>query len=199
MLPKSFVKPAFSAMAIAACVLTGGLVTEQGFTGGTQANAQGLPGITFRWNNREGFHELSHVIELSNSPNNYGRYRLQLKASDMKLAASQFTVNIPDHFDGKFDEKEIELRVCSTPGNFLRRAKCEAVPVDDVRVDMEARQIAIYPAQPIPAKTNVELVFSNVKNPRSPGMYQFNGLVEVPGDVPLLRPLGAWILTFDRG
>lgn len=188
MLPKSFIKFGAATLAATTCVVTGHAV----------ANAEGLPGITFRWNNREGFNELGHVIELNNEPNSWGRYRLKIGARDMELAVSQFVVNMPDHFDGKFDEDDIEVRICKTRGSFLRRAKCDAVDVDEAVVDMEARQIAIYPAVPVPAGKNVELVFSNVKNPRHPGMYQFNGLVEVPGDVPILRPLGAWIVSIEN-
>ncbi|NJR69973.1 MAG: DUF2808 domain-containing protein [Synechococcales cyanobacterium CRU_2_2] len=194
MLPKSLIKPMVSAMAIATCVTTGHMLFNAAI-----ANAESLPGITFRWRGREGFNELSHVIDLSSAPNQWGRYRFQMSARDLKVAASQFTINIPDHFDGEFDKDKIEVRICSKAASFVSRAKCKAVPLDEATVDMAARQISIYPAAPVPAGTNVELVFSNVKNPRSPGMYQFNGLVEVPGDVPLLRMVGSWIISIDQG
>jgi hypothetical protein len=193
MLPKFLLKPVVSAMAIATCVVAGHVLVQA-----TAVSAQGLPGITFRWKDREGFKELGHVIDLSNNPNQWGRYRLQIGARDLKVAASQFTVNIPDHFDGEFDKDRIELRICSKAGSMMSRAKCKAAPVDEVKLDMTARQIAIYPVTPVPAGTNVELVFSNVRNPRSPGMYQFNGLIEVPGDnIPLLKSVGSWILSID--
>ena len=186
---KSLVKPLMSAMAIATCAVAGHSM---------MASAQGLPGITFRWDNREGFNELRHAIDLNTAPGKWGRYRLKIGARDMELAVSQFTVNIPETFDGIFNEERVEVRVCSRPGTFLSRAKCDAVEVDEVSIDREAGQIAIYPQAPVEAGKNVELVFSDVKNPSRSGIYQFNGLVEVPGDVPLLRPLGSWLLTFER-
>lgn len=186
---KLFRKPFVTAMAIATCTITGHAMV---------ATAQGLPGITYRWDNREGFNELGYAIDLSNAPGRWGRYRLKIGARDMKLAASQFTINIPENFDGVFNEEEVEVRVCSRPGTFLRRAKCDAIAVDDVAIDREAGQIAIYPQVPVEAGKNIELVFDDVKNPRDAGFYQFNALVEVPGDIPILRPLGSWILTFER-
>lgn len=161
------------------------------------AQAQSLPGITFRWNNRDGFNELQHAIELSNSANNWGRYRLKIGARDMKLAASQFVINYPTYFDGKFNADAVEIRVCSSTGSFLSRAKCSTVALDEVDIDTENKRIALYPLEPVPAGSNLELVFSDVKNPRNRGMYQFNAMIESPGDVPLLRPLGSWILTID--
>jgi hypothetical protein len=187
MLQKRLLKSVLSVAAIAGCFATGN----------TFARADGLPGITFRWNNREGFNELKHVIELSDSPNQWGRYRLMVGAEDMKLAASQFVINYPDYFDGKFNADEVEIRVCTKKGTFLRRAKCSAVAMDDVDIDTENRRIALYPLEPVPAGTNLELVLDDVKNPRSRGMYQFNVMIESPGDVPLLRTLGAAILEIN--
>lgn len=186
MLQKRLFKSVLSVAAIAGCFATGT----------TFAQAQGaLP--SFRWNNREGFNELKHVVELSDAPNRWGRYRVMIGSNDMKLAASQFVVNYPDYFDGKFNPDEMEIRVCTTRGTFLSRAKCSAVELDEVDVDTENQRIALYPLEPIPAGTNLELVFSDVKNPRSRGMYQFNVMVESPGDLPLLRLVGGAIIDIN--
>ncbi|NJN30027.1 MAG: DUF2808 domain-containing protein [Synechococcales cyanobacterium RM1_1_8] len=161
--------------------------------------AQDTSGFSFRWDNREGFNELKYTIELSNSPGNRGRYRFKIGARDMKLAASQFVINYPEFFDGKFNTDEVELRICSSVGSMMSRARCSAVPLDEVNFDTENQRIALYPAEPVPAGTNLELVFSDVRNPRNQGMYQFNVMIESPGDVPLLRPLGSWVVSIDRG
>ncbi len=187
MLQKRLFKSVLSVAAIAGCFAVGNpLVQAQG----------ALP--SFRWNNREGFNELKHVIELSSAPRRWGRYRLKIGANDMKLAASQFVINYPDYFDGKFNEDEVEIRVCKTKGSFLSRAKCSAVEMDEVDIDTENYRIALYPLEPIPAGTNLELVFNDVKNPRQRGMYQFNAMIESPGDVTtLLRPIGSWIVDIS--
>ena len=186
MLQKRLFKSVLSAAAIAGCFATGNLAVQ----------AQGaLP--SFRWNNREGFNELKNVIELSDAPNRWGRYRIKIGARDMELAASQFVVNYPDYFNGKFNADEIEIRVCSSTGSFLSRAKCSAVEMDEVEVDTENYRIALYPLEPIPAGSNLELVFDDVKNPRNRGMYQFNVLVESPGELPILRNVGASILDIS--
>ena len=186
MLQKRLFKSVLSVAAIAGCFATGATIAQA-------QNA--LP--SFRWNNREGFNELKHVIELSDAPNRWGRYRLKVGSNDMKLAASQFVINYPDYFDGKFNAEEMEIRVCTSKGSFLSRAKCSAVELDEVDVDTENYRIALYPLEPIPAGTNLELVLNDVKNPRSRGMYQFNVMIESPGDVPLLRTLGGAIIDIN--
>jgi len=187
MLQKRLFKSVLSAAAIAGCFATG--------TTFVQAQSA-LP--SFRWDNREGFNELNYVVEISDRPNRWGRYRLKVGSRDMKLAASQFVINYPDYFDGKFNPDEMEIRVCSSRrGGLFSRAKCSAVEMDEVDVDTENQRIALYPLEPIPAGTNLELVLDNVKNPRNPGMYQFNVMVESPGDVPLLRMLGSAIVDIN--
>jgi hypothetical protein len=42
------------------------------------------------------------------------------------------------------------------------------------------------------------VVLSDVQNPRSGGMYYFNAYINSPGDVPLRRYLGTWILSLFR-
>ncbi len=160
------------------------------------ASAEGLPGITFRWNNNgQKFTELRYAIDHSAVPNGLARYRLRLGPGDMKLAAAQFSINYLDAFDGDIDAKNIELRTCKKAGSILSNAKCTKVPVDEITYDPAVRRISIYPTQPVPAGSNVEIVLSNVRNPTGPGMYQMNALIESPGDNPMLRYVGSWLLT----
>jgi hypothetical protein len=64
-----------------------------------------------------------------------------------------------------------------------------------VNWDKENHLIQIYLQEPISAGNKVELVFSNVKNPPYGGIYYFNCRMLAPGDVPLSRYLGTWILS----
>ncbi|MHC5728221.1 MAG: DUF2808 domain-containing protein, partial [Nostoc sp.] len=83
-------------------------------------------------------------------------------------------------------QKEIEVRV-----------RGKAVPLSEVKWDKEAKLINIYPQEPVPAGSPVELVLSNVQNPAFGGVYYFNCQVLSPGDVPLLRYMGTWILSIN--
>jgi len=56
------------------------------------------------------------------------------------------------------------------------------MPLQEVKWDKENHLIEIYPQEPVPANSRVELVFSNVKNPNFGGTYYFNCLSP---DVPL--------------
>jgi hypothetical protein len=75
------------------------------------------------------------------------------------------------------------------------RVKGKSVPLQEVNWNKESRVIELIPQEPVPANSPVELVFSNVKNPSSPGIFYFNCQILSPGDVPLLRYLGTWELS----
>jgi hypothetical protein len=64
--------------------------------------------------------------------------------------------------------------------------------------DQESRIIEIDLEKPIEASTKVEVVLSNVKNPRFGGTFYFNCQVMAAGDVPIRLYLGTWILTIQQ-
>jgi hypothetical protein len=65
--------------------------------------------------------------------------------------------------------------------------------------DKENHVIQIQLEDAIQAGNSIEIVFSNVKNPPFGGMYYFNAQVLTPGDVPLPRYVGTWILSIGGG
>jgi len=147
--------------------------------------ANGLPGLTiFGGPGRE--HRLPFRLDFGGQPDQWDRYRLRIPARKLKLAAAQFSVSYPDRFDGKFDPEEIQIRVKRKP-----------IPLQEVIWDKENNLIEIYPENPVPAGTQVELVFSNVINPTF-GIYYFKCLILTPGDIPLPRYIGTWDLSINR-
>ncbi|MEW6496118.1 MAG: DUF2808 domain-containing protein [Cyanobacteriota bacterium] len=162
------------ATAVAGCILTG--VSTTSF-------AQNNPGLTL-WGGVARENQLSYYLDYGGRPNGWDRYRLKIPAKKMDLGAAQFAISYPDYYDGKFDPKRVEVRV-----------KGKSVPLSEVKWDKENHVIQIYLEEPIPAGSSVELVFSNVKNPPFGGMYYFNAQVLTPGDIPLPRYLGTWILS----
>jgi hypothetical protein len=163
-----------SAVAVTGCLITG-------FS--SLSRAQSNPGLTiFGDVPRED--QLNYYLDFGGQPNGWDRYRLRIPAKKMELGVAQFAISYPDYFDGKFDPKKVEVRV-----------KDEAVTLSEVKWDQENHIIQIYLQDPIPAGNKVELVFSNVKNPPFGGMYYFKCQVLSPGDVPLPRYLGTWVLS----
>jgi len=147
--------------------------------------AQSLPGLTiFSGIKRE--NQLPFRLDFGGQPNGWDRYRLRIPAKKMNLAVSQFSISYPDYYKGKFDPDEIEVRL-----------KGKKVPLQEVVWDKENRLVEIYPEEPVPAGSRVELVLSNVKNPAFGGTYYFNVQTLSPGDVPLRRYLGTWILSIS--
>ncbi len=147
--------------------------------------AQGLPGFTL-WSGVKSENQLPFRLDFGGQTNAWDRYRLRIPAKRMKFAASQFVVNYPQYYKGTLDPKKIEVRV-----------KDKKVPLSEVKWDKENRVVEIYPQEPVPAGSDVELIFSNVKNPAFGGMFYWNCSIQTPGDVPLARYLGTWILSIS--
>ncbi len=166
-----------SALAVTSCLLAG-LQTA------TLAQ-NGLPGFTL-FSGVKSENQLPFRLDFGGQTNSRDRYNLRIPAEKMKLAVAQFAITYPDYYKGTFNPKKIEVRV-----------KGKAVPLSEVKWDKEGRVVEIFPQEPVPAGTKVELVFSDVQNPAFGGVYYFNCQVLSPGDVPLLRRLGTWILTIS--
>ena len=147
--------------------------------------AQSLPGLTiFSGVKRE--NQLPFRLDFGGQPNGWDRYRLRIPAKRLNLAVSQFSISYPDYYKGKFDTDKIEVRI-----------KDKKMPLQEVVWDKENRLVDIYLQEPVPAGSRVELVFSNVKNPAFGGTYYFNCQILSPGDVPLRRYIGTWILSIS--
>ncbi|MDZ8109702.1 MAG: DUF2808 domain-containing protein [Nostoc sp. DedQUE12a] len=147
--------------------------------------AQSLPGFTL-FSGVKGENQLPFRLDFGGQTNGWDRYRLRIPGQRMKLAVAQFAITYPDYYEGIFDPKKIEVRV-----------KGKSVKLSEVKWDKEGKLISIFPEEPVPAGSGVELVFSNVRNPPFGGMYYFNCQVLSPGDVPLLRYMGTWILSIS--
>ncbi|MBF2076966.1 MAG: DUF2808 domain-containing protein [Synechococcales cyanobacterium T60_A2020_003] len=171
----SIFRPCLPALAIAGVFVTGVSSLVQ---------AQSMPGITvFSGIDRE--NQLSYYLDYGGIPSRPDRYHLKVPPRKMELAVSEFAVSYPESFTGTFDVDDVRVEVDG-----------ETVDIDEVVWDEENRLIRIYLTEPAPAASNVELVFSNMRNPRSSGMHYFNCLVVSPGDsTALLRYIGTWIIS----
>jgi Protein of unknown function (DUF2808) len=130
--------------------------------------------------------ELSYSTDFGAHPGQTDRYYLKVNKIKMKQAVNKFIIVFPDNFDGRLDTKKVEINVNG-----------KNVEVSEVNWDKDNGRLEVYPKEAVPAKTKVQLVLSNVTNP-SGGIYYLNCLIQVPGDVPIYRELGTWIMSFDR-
>lgn len=144
--------------------------------------AQSLPGLTI-FSGVERENQLAYRLDYGGRTNARDRYHLRIPPRKMELAAAQFAVTYPDSYRGRFDPDRIEVRVNG-----------DSVPLEEVEWDRDNRVISIYPQDPVPASTRVEIVLSNVRNPHFAGTHYFNAQVRAPGDLPLMRYLGTWII-----
>lgn len=147
--------------------------------------AQGLPGFTL-FSGVKGENQLSYRLDFGGQTNGWDRYRLRIPQKKMNIAVAHFVINYPDYYKGSFDTKKVEVNV-----------KGKTVPLSEVKWDKENHVLEIFPQDPIPAGNKVEVILSNVKNPSSSGVFYFNCSVQSPGDVPLSRYLGTWIISIN--
>lgn len=171
---KSLMRPIISAVAVTGCILTG--FSVKSWAGGT-------PGFTL-WSGVARENQLNYYLDYGGQPNGWDRYRFKIPAKKLELGVAQIAISYPDYFDGKFDPKRVEVRV-----------KNKKVPISEVNWNKENHVIQIQLEEAIQAGNSIEIVFSNVKNPPFGGMYYFNAQVMTPGDIPLPRYVGTWILS----
>lgn len=147
--------------------------------------AQGLPGLTIFSGVQPG-RQLNYRLDFGGNSGSWDRYRFRIGRDKVKVAIAQFSIDYPNYFKGTFDPKNVELMVND-----------KKVAIQEVNWEKDNYVIEVFPQEPVPAGSNVELVFSNVRNPNSGGMFYFNCNVLSPGDAPLLRTLGTWIVTIQ--
>lgn len=147
--------------------------------------AQSNPGLTiFSGVERENI--LNYHLDFGGKANSWDRYRLRIPGKKLTEGVARFFISYPDYFDGKFDLDKIEVRMAG-----------KSLPLRDVVWDQESRIIEIDLAEPILESKQVELVFSNVKNPRNGGTFYFQGQILTPGQVPLRLQVGTWIVSIN--
>jgi hypothetical protein len=200
-----------SAVAASGCIV---------LAGATSGLTQGLPGLTI-FSGVDRANELGFRLQNDGILNRRDRYYLRIPAEKLDLASDLFIVTYPEEYDADFDCEE---SVYSDSGEIVEftddleesgayepsdvfldctdsielRISGDTIPVDQVLWDPENQFVEIYPTQPVPARSRVELVFSNVDNPSRTGTHYFNALVRSPGDVVGPQYVGTWILSFGR-
>ena len=136
-------------------------------------NAQTNPGLTiFSGVDRKDV--LNYRLDFGGNAGQWDRYRLRIPGKKLTQGVDKFFVTYPDYYSGTFDLDKIEVR-----------AKNKSLPIREVIWDQESRIIEISLEKPLLESNQVELVFSNVKNPESGGTFYFQGQILTPGQVPL--------------
>lgn len=165
---------------LSALIVTGSLLAVP-----ATSLAQNNPGFSFNWGG-----DLPRKAQLgyrldNGRPNVRDRYQMRVRPQKMEI--SKLYISYPDYYRGTFDPEKIELFV-----------KDKQVPLTESRVDKVARLIEITPEAVVPAENKMEVVLSGVKNPSGGGMYYFNARVDSPGDVPIARYIGTWVVSIFK-
>ena len=76
------------------------------------------------------------------------------------------------------------------------RSKClEDIPAV-IEVNKDQTEIVVFPDTPLPSDGDYSLHIK-LFNPQGNRMYQFNALVQAPGDVPMSGYRGIWLIDLD--
>ncbi len=166
----------FSTLAVTSLLLTGFPALSW---------ADSLPGFTL-FSGIKPDDQLPYVLDFGGNTNGVDRYTLKIPAKKMKLAVAQFSITYPEYYKGSFDTNSIEVK-----------SGDKKVPIAEVKWDKKGHTVQIFPKESVPAGAEVKVVLSNVQNPSFGGVFYFNCQILSPGDVPLLRYLGTWILSIN--
>lgn len=161
--------------------------------------AQTNPGFSLIWggDGPSRKQQLNYVLEYGTPRHLSDRYRLLIRRQD--VAIDGIKIIIPSKYDGKIQPERISLRK-SPKGRIFNFNRGEPIEVESVEMEKlkgEAGLIEIIPKEVIPAGTAFEVVVNGVRNPSS-GTYYFNCRVTSPGDLPMSRNVGTWIISFFR-
>lgn len=116
--------------------------------------------------------------------------RYYLNVPRQSIAVAEYYITYPQSYRGELDANAVEVVRSRTRGKDQQKFR-----VGEAVLDRENRQLRIALIDPVPADTPVDIVLSNVRNPRNSGMYFFNLQVLSPGDIPLPRQVGTWVIT----
>lgn len=164
---------------LTAFVMSGCLLTA--FPVVTLAGGEGFT----LWSGVERKNQLNYATDFGAQAGGWDRYYLRVDGKRLTTAVAQFIISTPDYFDGKFDPKKIEVK-----------SRGKKVPLSSAEWDKENRVVRLTLQEPLPAGSSAEIIASNVKNP-STGFFNLNCLTQAPGDIPLPRYIGTWIMNFD--
>ena len=159
------------------------------------AYAQGTPSLLeFRWDTDRDYRKL-YYYQTSNIDGDRSEWFLTLREKDRKTAILKLTVTVPDYFDSKL--KPHRMRLCrTTVGGMMSRSKClEEIPAV-IKVTEDQAAIEVFPDTPLPSDADYSLSIK-LFNPQGKRMYQFNALVQAPGDVPMSGYRGSWLIDVD--
>ena len=159
------------------------------------ASAQGTPGLMeFRWDTDRDYRKL-YYYQTSNIESDRSEWFLTLREKDRKTAILKLTVTVPDYFDSKL--KPHRMRLCrTTVGGMMSRSKClEEIPAV-IKVTEDQTAIEVFPDTPLPSDADYSLSIK-LFNPQGKRMYQFNALVQAPGDVSMSGYRGSWLIDVD--
>ena len=147
--------------------------------------ADSLPGFTL-FSGVDPSNQLSYRLDSGNR-NTTDTYRLKIPGSKInRLGAAQIQISYPDYYNGKFDDKAVEVFVGD-----------KSIPVEAVQWNRENQTIQIDLAKRIKTKGDIEVVLNNVQNPDGGGMYYFTCQIKSSAEFPVARYAGTWILSID--
>ncbi len=129
--------------------------------------------------------QLSYSLDFGNRSTS-DRYRLRLSGNKMPLGATEINIVYPDHYQGRFDEKQIEVNVGG-----------KSIPVTKANWDKEKRNVQITLDKRLQTNQEVEIVLNNVQNPDSGGIFYFDCQIKSSAAFPLARYAGTWILSIN--
>ncbi|AGY57359.1 DUF2808 domain-containing protein [Gloeobacter kilaueensis] len=129
---------------------------------------------------------LNYKIE--NREHDYTSDRYYLWMRPENVAVKQIQILTDPAFDGRFDLKAIDV---------ASRTSGATYAVESTEWDNDQRTVTIVLAKPIPAQEEIQLVFSQVLNPSTDGIYKLVARVLGTEANPIYRYVGTWSISIE--
>lgn len=151
---------------------------------------------------------LPHSFDFDTGQGGRDRYRLRIPSRKMRYSASSIVITYPAYYKGTIctdecaDKIEVFVDKADDPIAVESIVPPELVVIgkpdnDNGREDDDdIYRMEILLQETIPEESHVEIVLSDVKNPRIGQTYYFNARVQPPRDI-VERYIGTWIVSID--
>ena len=150
--------------------------------------------VEFRWGNSEVYRRL-YYYQSSDRQLDWATYYLMLRPRDRRTNILKLNITIPDYFNVSIRPDGLSL--CRMQlGGYLSRSRCKELIPAVFQVNEANNDIEVFPNRAISTEGTYAVVMK-IFNPDRRGMFQFNALAQLVGELPSLVYLGSWLIDIN--
>lgn len=151
--------------------------------------------LEFRWDQSSNYKKL-YYFQSSKERRDRSTYYLVMRPKDRKTAILKLKISFPKHFSSTLKAKKFSL--CKIElGGMLTKTRCKEKIPAIFEIAKDKSYVEVFPNKIIPSDKNSYSVVMKIFNPEESGMFQLNAVAQTPGDLPISKYLGSWMIDID--